>query len=194
MATDMIKRSVAVVLVVRWYFNGLMGMVHADIIWSKEAINGNGYHMIRSMGMATDIIRSKEAINGNGHRYHMIKRSNQWEWSQISYDQKKESIGMTTDIIWPKEAINGNGQRYHMIKRSNQWEWPQISHDQKKQSIGMATDMIKRSVAVVLVVRWYFNGLLVLFCVLCFVCRKCLPSPRCRSELIDTSWVVIVPG
>ena len=25
------------------------------------------------------------------------------------------------------------------------------------------------------------------------VCRKRLSSPRCRSELIDSSWVVIVP-
>ena len=49
-------------------------------------------------------------------------------------------------------------------------------------------------VAVVLVVRWYFNGLLVLFCVQCCVCRKRLSSPRCRSELIDSAWVVIVPG
>ena len=41
------------------------------------------------------------------------------------------------------------------------------------------------SVAVVLVVRWYFNGELVLFCVQCCVCRRRLFSPRCRSELID---------
>ena len=26
------------------------------------------------------------------------------------------------------------------------------------------------------------------------VCRKGLPSPRCISELIDSAWVVIVPG
>ena len=26
------------------------------------------------------------------------------------------------------------------------------------------------------------------------VCRKCLSSPSCRSELIDTTWVVIIPG
>ena len=26
------------------------------------------------------------------------------------------------------------------------------------------------------------------------VCRKRLSSPRCRSELIDFAWVVIVPG
>ena len=26
------------------------------------------------------------------------------------------------------------------------------------------------------------------------MCRKCLSSPRCRSELIDSAWVVIVPG
>ena len=26
------------------------------------------------------------------------------------------------------------------------------------------------------------------------VCRKRLFSPRCRSELIDSAWVVIVPG
>ena len=26
------------------------------------------------------------------------------------------------------------------------------------------------------------------------LCRKRLPSPRCRSELIDSAWVVIVPG
>ena len=26
------------------------------------------------------------------------------------------------------------------------------------------------------------------------VCRKRLSSPRCRSELIDSAWVVIVPG
>ena len=175
----------------------LMGMA-TNIIWWKK----------QSMGMVTDIIWSKEGINENGHRYHMIKRNNQGEWPQILYDQKKQSMGMVTDIICSKEGINGNDHRYHMIKRSNQWEWPeisndekeqsmewpQISYDQKKQSIGMATDMTKRSVAVVLVVRWYFNCLLVLFCVLCFVCRKCLPSPRCRSELIDTSWVVIVPG
>ena len=44
------------------------------------------------------------------------------------------------------------------------------------------------SVAVVLVVRWYFNGQLVLFSVQCCVCRKRL------SELIDSAWVVIVPG
>ena len=25
-------------------------------------------------------------------------------------------------------------------------------------------------------------------------CRKRLSSPRCRSELIDSTWVVIVPG
>ena len=50
------------------------------------------------------------------------------------------------------------------------------------------------SVAIVLVVRGYFNGLLVLFCVQCCVCRKRLSSPRCRSELIDSAWVVIVPG
>ena len=49
-------------------------------------------------------------------------------------------------------------------------------------------------VAVVLVVRGYFNGSLVLFCVQCCVCRKRLSSPRCRSELIDSAWVVIVPG
>ena len=46
------------------------------------------------------------------------------------------------------------------------------------------------SVAVVLVVRWYFNGLLVLFCVLCCV----YVVNVCRSELIDSAWVVIVPG
>ena len=50
------------------------------------------------------------------------------------------------------------------------------------------------SVAVVLVVRWYFNSQLVLFCVQCCICRKRLSSPRCRSELIDSAWVVIVPG
>ena len=33
------------------------------------------------------------------------------------------------------------------------------------------------------------------FCsVFCCVCRKRLSSPRCRSELIDSTWVVIVPG
>ena len=26
------------------------------------------------------------------------------------------------------------------------------------------------------------------------MCRKHLSSPRCRSELIDSAWVVIVPG
>ena len=26
------------------------------------------------------------------------------------------------------------------------------------------------------------------------MCRKRLSSPRCRSELIDCAWVVIVPG
>ena len=26
------------------------------------------------------------------------------------------------------------------------------------------------------------------------MCRKSLPSPRCRSELIDSAWVVIVPA
>ena len=26
------------------------------------------------------------------------------------------------------------------------------------------------------------------------VCRRRLSSPRCRSELIDSAWVVIVPG
>ena len=26
------------------------------------------------------------------------------------------------------------------------------------------------------------------------MCRKCLSSPRGRSELIDSAWVVIVPG
>ena len=26
------------------------------------------------------------------------------------------------------------------------------------------------------------------------MCRKCLSSLRCRSELIDSAWVVIVPG
>ena len=26
------------------------------------------------------------------------------------------------------------------------------------------------------------------------MCRKRLSSPRCRSELIDSAWVVIVPG
>ena len=26
------------------------------------------------------------------------------------------------------------------------------------------------------------------------VCRKSLSGPRCRSELIDSAWVVIVPG
>ena len=50
------------------------------------------------------------------------------------------------------------------------------------------------SVAVVLVVRWYFNGELVLFCVHCCMCRNRLSSPRCRSELIDSAWVVTVPG
>ena len=35
---------------------------------------------------------------------------------------------------------------------------------------------------------------MVLFCVQCCVCRKRLSSPRCRSELIDSAWVVIVPG
>ena len=35
---------------------------------------------------------------------------------------------------------------------------------------------------------------LVLFCVQCCVCRKRLSSPRCRSELSDSAWVVIVPG
>ena len=35
---------------------------------------------------------------------------------------------------------------------------------------------------------------LVLFCVQCCVYRKRLSSPRCRSELIDSAWVVIVPG
>ena len=81
--------------------------------------------------MATDIIWSKVGVNGSDRRYPMIKRSNQWEWPQISYDQKKESMGMATDIIWSKEAINVNGHRYHMIKSNNQWEWPQISYDQK---------------------------------------------------------------
>ena len=47
---------------------------------------------------------------------------------------------------------------------------------------------------VVLVIRQYFNGYLVLFCVQCCVCRKRLSSPRCRSELIDSAWVVIVHG
>ena len=28
----------------------------------------------------------------------------------------------------------------------------------------------------------------------CCMCRKRLSSPRCRSELIDSAWVVIVPG
>ena len=33
------------------------------------------------------------------------------------------------------------------------------------------------------------------FCsVFTVVCRKRLSSPRCRSELIDSAWVVIVPG
>ena len=32
------------------------------------------------------------------------------------------------------------------------------------------------------------------FCVQCCMCRKRLSSPRCRSELIDSAWVVIVPG
>ena len=32
-----------------------------------------------------------------------------------------------------------------------------------------------------------------LFCVQCCVCRRRLSSPRCRSELIDSAWVVIVP-
>ena len=50
------------------------------------------------------------------------------------------------------------------------------------------------SVAVVLVVRWYFNGYLVLFCVQCCVCRKRQSSPSCRSVLIESAWVVIVPG
>ena len=35
---------------------------------------------------------------------------------------------------------------------------------------------------------------MVLFCVQYCVCRKCLSSPSCRSELIDSTWVVIVPG
>ena len=35
---------------------------------------------------------------------------------------------------------------------------------------------------------------MVLFCVQCCVYRKRLSSPRCRSELIDSAWVVIVPG
>ena len=35
---------------------------------------------------------------------------------------------------------------------------------------------------------------MVLFCVQCCVCRKRQSSPRCRSELIDSAWVVIVPG
>ena len=35
---------------------------------------------------------------------------------------------------------------------------------------------------------------MVLFCVQCCVCRKCLSSPSCRSELIDSTWVVIFPG
>ena len=35
---------------------------------------------------------------------------------------------------------------------------------------------------------------MVLFCVQWCVCRKCLSSPSCRSELIDSTWVVIVPG
>ena len=38
------------------------------------------------------------------------------------------------------------------------------------------------------------NDSLVLFCVQCCMCRKRLSSPRCRSELIDSAWVVIVPG
>ena len=28
----------------------------------------------------------------------------------------------------------------------------------------------------------------------CCVCRKRLSSPSCRSELIDSAWVVIFPG
>ena len=33
------------------------------------------------------------------------------------------------------------------------------------------------------------------FCsVFSVMCRKRLSSPRCRSELIDSAWVVIVPG
>ena len=40
----------------------------------------------------------------------------------------------------------------------------------------------------------YFNGLLVLFSVQCCVCSKRLSSPSCRSELIESAWVVIVPG
>ena len=35
---------------------------------------------------------------------------------------------------------------------------------------------------------------MVLFCGQCCVCRKRLSCPRCRSELIDSAWVVIVPG
>ena len=36
--------------------------------------------------MAADIVRSKEAINGNGHRYDMIKQS--MGMAGESYDQK----------------------------------------------------------------------------------------------------------
>ena len=45
-----------------------------------------------------------------------------------------------------------------------------------------------------LVVGWYFkfNGELVLFCVRC--CVSCKRLSLCRSELIDSAWVVIVPG
>ena len=33
-----------------------------------------------------------------------------------------------------------------------------------------------------------------MFCVQCCVCRKHLSSRRCRSELIDSAWVVFFPG
>ena len=35
---------------------------------------------------------------------------------------------------------------------------------------------------------------LVLLCVQCCVCRKRLSCPRCRSELIESVLVVMVPG
>ena len=40
----------------------------------------------------------------------------------------------------------------------------------------------------------FIMELLSRFCGQCSVCRKRLSIPRCRSELIDSAWVVIVPG
>ena len=67
-----------------------------------------------------------------------------------------------------------------------------VGRDLKLQKLNY--QYLTTSVAVVLVVRCYFHGLLVLLCVHCCVCRKRLSSPRCRSELIDSAWVFIVPG